>query len=160
MKRGRKPKYEPFGPLPYIDRAEVDKVKVKLAVPTECPYCKGPVELVTEYQAFDRTTVNWPYVYRCKPCDAHTWLHPHTHLPLGTLAHERLRTSRELAEKNFKRMYIVWGDKPQHAYKWLSKALGIPLKDCDFNLFTGAQCGEAERLCELRLQGSIPEGRA
>lgn len=126
----------PPEPLPHVSRRALMRVKDWMPPPDQCPYCTGPVELVNNSAIYyGKSYGKWPYVYRCKPCDAYVGLHPDTDLPLGTLADSPTREARKKAKAEFFRVMkqMNWGRSK--AYAWLSSELGIPKSQTHFGMF-------------------------
>ncbi len=70
-------------------------------------------------------------IYLCNAypkCDAKVGCHPRTIIALGTLANKELRRWRILAHQKFDPLWQsgVFSNR-QAAYKWLSKAMRLPL---------------------------------
>ena len=86
-------------PLPHVSRRALANVRDALPIPKHCPHCGEDVALVENSVIYNgKTYGKWPYIYRCAPCDAYVGLHPHTDIPLGTLAKKPLRKARIAAK--------------------------------------------------------------
>ena len=144
---------EPRHPLPHISRRALRRVKNPLPAPTECPYCSGLVELVSNSRIYNgREFGEWPYAFHCEPCDAYVGLHPHTDIPLGTLANVELRGARKVHKTYFQKVCETFDLGRTPAYQWLAGAMGIPVGECHFGWFNKQQCEQAGLLCLKRLQ--------
>lgn len=149
-------KIVPPAPLPYISRKALSRVTNPLPVPTACPYCGGPIELVSHMDVYGREYGNWPYVYRCSPCDAHVGLHPDTDIPLGTLANSELRSERAKQKAHFERLWKSGKMTRTGAYRWLAVQMNLSPDDCHWGIFTLEQCRMAGALCQLKANNEIP----
>lgn len=140
---------EPPAPLPHISRRALRRVKNPLPAPTHCPYCAGPVELVSNARIYNgREFGEWPYAFLCAPCDAYVGLHPHTDIPLGTLADKALREARKTHKASFHALIKARGLDRNDAYQWLAKKMGIPQGECHFGWFDHARCETAGNICQ------------
>ncbi|PSB26105.1 zinc-finger-containing protein [Chlorogloea sp. CCALA 695] len=77
-------------------------------------------------------------------CDARVGCHPRTIIALGTLANKELRRWRSLAHRKFDPLWQsgVFSSR-QGAYKWLSKAMRLPLEKTHVAMFDIRQCQRA-----------------
>lgn len=137
----------PPAPLPHVSRRALSRVTDGMQPPTQCRYCGGPVELVSNDAIYGRLYGDWPYAYRCAPCDAHVGLHPNTDLPLGILADRALRTAKTEAKQVWQRLSRLKGWKRGEAYRWLAGAMEIPKSECHFGHFDEFRCGLALGVC-------------
>lgn len=133
-------------------RHAVARVKNPLPAPTCCPYCNGPVELVTNDCIYGRCYGDWPWAYLCanRECGAYVGLHPMTAIPLGTLADADLREWRKRAKAAFNPLWQ--GSDAQFnrskAYAWLAGALGITeVGTCHIGWFDVGMCRRVIRAC-------------
>lgn len=150
-------KLTPPDPLPYVSRRSLARVKDVVPIPTECPACRGTVELVNNARIYGgRSYGGWPYAYICSPCDRYVGLHPHTDLPLGTLADKETRESRKRNKRDF--FVLLKRSKMSRArlYQHLADVMGIPVEECHWGLFTayqaqvaGDHCRDSIHLMEL-----------
>lgn len=148
-------KIEPPFPLPHVSRKALRRVKNPLPIPETCRYC-GPRTPVfpahhEEVYGYGRSYGEWPYVYLCESCGAYVGLHPHTDLPLGTLADKDLRKARKQNKAKFNRLMTQAMLSRSEAYQWLAEAMSIPAAECHWGWFEIEQCEQAGRLCEQRL---------
>ena len=88
-------------PLPFLSRSALKRVRDRLVPPTCCHFCKGEVQLVSNGHIYGREYGEWPYAYMCVGCGAYVGVHPHTDLPLGTLADSFTREARKVAKTPF-----------------------------------------------------------
>lgn len=138
--------------LPHISRRALKRVKSPLPVPTNCPYCNGEVSLVNNSEIYGgREFGEWPYAYLCKACDAYVGLHPHTDIPLGTIANRTLRTARNNHKTSFLELQKTKGWSRTEAYAWLADQLGIAVGECHFGWFDQGQCVIAGQLCAAEI---------
>lgn len=134
----------PF-PLPHVSRASLRRIKDPIAPPVTCPFCGGPVCLDSNDAIYrGKRYGEWPYVYMCEgSCDAYVGLHPHTDIPLGTLADRQTRSSRKDAKELFFAWLdaMQWGKKDRNiAYAKLAEVMQIPIKECHFAMFDQKRC--------------------
>jgi len=153
-------KIDPPYPLPHVSRRALARVKDKLPPPEQCPNCGDIVELVSNSEIYGREYGSWPYAYRCtnhRHCDSHVGLHPHTDLPLGSLADRRTREARRAC----KALFLEWQSfndwSRSQSYAWLAVRMGLPASQCHWGLFSvsdaelaGAICEEALSLARLK----------
>lgn len=130
------------------------RVTSPLPVPTECPYCHGPISLVNNAQIYGRSYGVWPWAYRCddRECGSHIGLHPYTSIPLGTIANAELRAARMAVKVVFNpiwRNHGAYSVQRSKAYTWLAEQLGIPKAQCHIGWFDLAMCARATALCRL-----------
>lgn len=138
----------PPAPLPYVSRRALKRVSDRMAPPTECRYCRGPVELVSNDQIYNgRQYGDWPYAYLCRPCDAFVGLHPNTDLPLGTIANRELREARKESKAAWQRLSKSRGWKRGEAYRWLAGQMEIPASECHFGHFELDRATTALTVC-------------
>lgn len=149
----------PPGPLPYVSRKALARVKDVMPIPTECPYCQGPVVLTHNSEIYHgKSYGHWPYVYLCQPCNAYVGLHPDTNLPLGTLATRALREARFAGKHQFIELSKRRGWTRNQSYAWLAQAMGISKETCHWAWFTITQANHAKALCREHLD-SLRSGR-
>ncbi len=112
--------------------------------PQRCPFCRSSVSLI------DSATIygcSYGFIYLCDAypsCDAKVGCHPGTIIALGTLANKELRRWRSLAHRKFDPLWQfgVFSSR-QAAYKWLSKAMRLPLEKTHVAMFNIRQCQRA-----------------
>lgn len=136
-------------------RRALARVKDPLPAPTECRFCQGEV-CITPHSAIyhGRSYGDWPWVYNCDDCGARVGMHPFTNIPLGTLANEALRKSRDTCKKPFEELWRSGGMGRNDAYRWLAGELGKSIAQCHFGLFEADDCERARQLCQARLDGA------
>lgn len=138
-------------PLPMISRKALRRIKHPTAIPTECPYCKGKVELVENSEIYHgRSYGEWPYAYLCRTsdCRAYVGLHPFTDIPLGTLADKATREARNKCKPPFNAIWEGGYKTRDEAYAWLAKQLRLKPEQCHFGLMNAEQCERAFEECE------------
>ena len=140
----------PF-PLPHISRRALRRVSHPLPVPTECPYCSSSIELISNSVIYGREFGEWPYAYSCQVCDAYVGLHPHTDLPLGSLADSALREARKEGKAIFYRMVDEMCNGRSEGYEWLAGQMKLDPSDCHWGMFTEEQCDNAAEICQRAL---------
>ena len=112
--------------------------------PQWCPFCRNSVSLIDSAKIYDQS---YGFIYLCNAypnCDARVGCHPKTIIALGTLANKELRTWRSLAHRKFDPLWQsgVFSSR-QIAYKWLSKAMKLPLSRTHVAMFDIRQCQRA-----------------
>ncbi len=127
---------------------------VHLPPPTVCRYCGGKVELVNNSEVYGRPRGRWPFVYLCKGCKAKVGVHPTTKIPLGTLADRDLQAARLMVHRIFDDLWRSGTMTRRHAYRLLSRKMGIPADRCHIGQFEMKDCLRAEKIAkELTTQG-------
>lgn len=141
------------GPLPHVSRRALARVRDRIAPPTACHCCGGPVKLTDNSEMYGgRSFGDWPFVYRCTQCQAYVGLHPDTDLPLGIMADRGTIVARKEAKAPFQRLTRErFGDNRNAAYAWLARELGIAPSICHFAMFGREQAERAARLCRMAL---------
>lgn len=142
----------PPSPLPHVSRSALKRVKDAMPPPNECNYCDGDVSLVGNHEIYGRNYGDWPYAYLCSDCGAYVGLHPHTDLPLGTLADKETREARKDGKASFIVLMRKRKMKRDNAYKWLAKRLRISQDKCHWAMFDVSTALNAKSAClsELR----------
>ena len=125
----------------------VKRVKHPAPIPHVCPACDGEVRLVHNSEIYGRGYGKWPYAYWCQPCDYYVGTHPHTDIPLGTMAGPKLREQRMLAKRRFLQLVELKNMTISQGYSWLSNQLDIPPVECHFGMFEEVRCKLAARAC-------------
>lgn len=128
-------------------RSATASVTNPLPAPTACPYCKSAVQLVENDviygRHYGRHYGEWPWAYRCAPCDAYVGLHPFTNIPLGTLATAPVRDARKQAKAHFNPLWQNGEMSRSEAYAWLAKALRIAnVNECHIGWFDIDRCAD------------------
>ena len=118
--------------------------------PQRCPFCRSSVSLIDSAKIYGHS---YGFIYLCNAypkCDAKVGCHPKTIIPLGTLADKELRKWRSLAHRKFDPLWQsgVFPSR-QIAYKWLSKAMKLPLERTHVAMFDIRQCQRAISLIEV-----------
>lgn len=139
----------------YIKHTAVARVKDALPIPTECPYCGGPVRLAHNAEIYGEAHGRWPYSYWCELCDAHVGVHPETNIPLGTLADAATRRARMYAKASFVSLTQVRGWSRTRMYDWLAQEMGLPRWKCHFGWFDKKRCLRARKICASALAVEI-----
>ena len=122
--------------------------------PYWCPFCRSSVSLIDSAKVFG---CSYGFIYLCDAypkCDARVGCHPRTIIPMGTLADKELRRWRSLAHRKFDPLWQsgVFPSR-QAAYKWLSKAMELPLSRTHVAMFDKRQCQRAIALIESFVRG-------
>ena len=118
--------------------------------PQRCPFCRSSVSLIDSATIYGRS---YGFIYLCDAypnCDARVSCHPKTIIPLGTLANKELRKWRSLAHRKFDPLWQcgVFSNR-QAAYKWLAKAMKLPLDRTHVAMFDIRQCQRAIACVEV-----------
>ena len=112
--------------------------------PQVCPFCRSSVSLIDSAKVYGQS---YGFIYLCNAypkCDACVGCHPGTITALGTLANKELRKWRNLAHRKFDPLWQsgVFSSR-QAAYKWLSKAMKLPLDKTHVAMFDIQKCQRA-----------------
>ena len=118
--------------------------------PQRCPFCNSRVSLIDSARIFG---CSYGFIYLCDHfphCDARVRCHPKTIIPMGTLADRELRKWRSLVHRKFDPLWQC-GVFPsrQAAYKWLSKAMRLPLEKTHVAMFDIQKCQRAIACIEV-----------
>ncbi|MBZ0073649.1 zinc-finger-containing protein [Bordetella hinzii] len=140
-------------PLPHVSRRALARVRDRIAPPTSCHCCGGPVRLTNNSDIYNGHSFgDWPFVYRCTQCQAYIGLHPDTDLPLGIMAGRATISARKAAKSVFLQLQTRrFGSDRGAAYAWLAHALGIAKTICHFAMFSEEQANRAAQVCRLEL---------
>lgn len=141
----------PF-PLPHISRRSLRRIDNPLPVPESCPYCSGSVELISNSHVYGKSHGTWPYLYSCQCCDAYVGLHPHTDLPLGSMADKRLRGARMQGKEIFYRLMHSLKLDRNNMYPWLAGHMNLFPAECHWAMFDEEQCDIAAGICQKAIR--------
>ncbi len=118
--------------------------------PQRCPFCRSSVSLIDSTKIYGQS---YGFIYLCNAypkCDARVSCHPGTIIALGTLANKELRKWRSLAHRKFDPLWQSGAfSNRQVAYKWLSKAMKLPLERTHVAMFNIRQCQRAIACVEV-----------
>lgn len=134
-------------PLPYVSRRALARVADPLPVPDRCPHCGNEPRFVDHAELYGgRRYGEWPYALACD-CGAYVGLHPHTDVPVGTLADARQREARKSGKALFEalRQHRRWSRR--RAYRWLANQMDLAVAETHWGWFDAYQCAKAEALC-------------
>ena len=139
-------------PLPQTSKKSIGKVLNPLPIPSICPHCAGNVKLQSNSVIYHgKEYGKWPYTYRCQrsSCHAYVGVHPHTFIPMGTLATAPMRDARKKAKAAFEPLYNGGPFSRTDAYKWLAGQLGIRnYEECHIGWFDVATCNRVIIACQ------------
>lgn len=123
-----------------------------LSPPTSCPYCGSSVSLVENKAIYGANFGNWPWAYRCDRdgCDSYVGTHPHTKIPLGTMANKETREARKAAHAAFDPLWKGTHWTRSKAYHWLSQKLQIKVRDCHIAMFDVETCKRVVALSDKK----------
>lgn len=145
-------KLEAPAPLPHVARRALRRVKNPIPLPEVCQFCGGTPRIVGHEEIYSgRRYGEWPYAVACDFCDAYVGLHPHTDIPLGTLADKATRDARKAGKAAFFALQELRGWSRREAYEWLAGQLEIPVSDCHWGWFDAETAHQAEQVCEQEL---------
>lgn len=118
--------------------------------PQRCPFCGSRVSLIDSAAIYG---CSYGFIYLCNAypkCDARVRCHPKTIIALGTLANKELREWRSLVHRKFDPLWQsgVFPSR-QAAYKWLAKAMRLPLERTHVAMFDVRQCQRAIACVEV-----------
>jgi len=142
-------------PLPHISRRSLKRVKHRVPVPDTCPYCGNDhVELVEHKAVYKRSYGEWPYLYLCRnqACGAYVGVHPHTDIPLGTLADLATREARKANKSWFMRLMKRQQCGLNIGYLWLSEEMNIRAEQCHWSMFDVDLCEQAGAICKAKFE--------
>jgi len=105
--------------------------------------CGKPVEIAHHTEVYGREYSDWPWMYRCRHCEASVGMHPFTSIPLGTLADKQLRSLRTACKQPFELIWQSGRINRDAAYELLAKHLRLNTEQCHFGLFDTEQCKAA-----------------
>lgn len=131
--------------MPPNDARAMARVIDRVPAPRICCHCGCPVRLANNSAIYGRPYGDWPWVYQCanRTCGAYVGTHPHTDLPLGTLADALTREARKRAKAEFNPLWETKRLSRTQAYARLAEKMGISASACHFGMFTVQQCREA-----------------
>lgn len=143
----------PPEPLPHVSRKALRRVKDPMPIPTACRYCgpNTPVFLVSNSEIYGREYGEWPYAYKCESCDSYIGVHPHTDIPLGTLADADLRKARKENKPFFLDVQKKRRWTRKQAYAWLAGKMAKPISECHWGWFEVYECERAGEICRKEL---------
>lgn len=132
------------------------RIPDKLEAPTHCRYCGSPVSFCSNAELYGRPCGNWPFGYYCGFCAAYVGCHPHTEVPLGTMATSALRKKRSAAHSAFDPIWKTKRLSRTKAYARLAHEMRIPRQACHMALFEAEDCDKVIEIAtrlkkELRL---------
>lgn len=133
-------------------RRATARVLNALPAPTVCS-CGRPVEIAHHEQVYGGEYSDWPWMYRCAPCDASVGMHPFTNIPLGTLADRELRAIRKACKQPFEMLWQNGRMDRKAAYGGLARHLRIPVEQCHFGWFDADTCRSARDWAVRALRG-------
>ena len=147
-------KIAPPAPLPHVSRRALKRIPYCLDKPLQCPCCEGgSVSLEDNKVVYGYSCGHWPYIYLCNDCGAYVGLHPHTDIPLGTLAQKKTRFSRMQNMQHFLLLQNLGVFKTRtECYQWLADEMKLPTHLCQFALFDSEQAKKAGDICKLKLE--------
>ena len=105
-----------------------------------CPYCGAEVVLKDSSVIYGTSygnvwiCSNWP------KCDAYVGCQQNSTRPLGRLANPELRYWKKQAHAKFDQLWKHGDMSHTNAYDWLSRELGVPIKECHIGMFDVDQC--------------------
>lgn len=114
-----------------------------------CDYCGKSAVLVTGEKIYpQRPDLHSLQFWSCAPCQAWVGCHRNSDaIPLGRLANARLRRAKRAAHSAFDPMWRSGGRTRRAAYEWLSKHLGVDVKDCHIGMFDIERCNQVVTVC-------------
>lgn len=148
-----KNKIDAPGPLPHVSRKALTRIPYCLEKPTSCHYCNGTVTIKNNSAVYKNPIGDWPYIYICSDCSAYVGLHPHTDIPLGTLADKSTRQARSENKKHFLLLSNLNRDKTRtEMYQWLADEMQLPIHECHWAHFNKEQAERAGLFCQMALK--------
>ena len=140
---------------PTSHRHAIATMLARVGKPPICPDCQQPGRLVERPANWrERTNERWRNKYVCDDCDTRVGCHPHSDVPLGTMAGPALRAARMAAHAAFDPLWrrkmrltgLSKSDARHRAYVWLATAMRLDLDDTHIGLFDEAQCRRVVQL--------------
>ena len=132
-------------------RVAIRRVKHPIQIPTTCRHCGGKVEPVHNSRIYGSAFGEWPWSYLCENCGAYVGMHPHTNLPLGTVANKSQRKARSFVKRLFNDLWVNSPNRREartKAYAWLASKMGLTEAECHFGLFDEDLCDRASDVIE------------
>ncbi|MFN2095125.1 zinc-finger-containing protein [Pantoea agglomerans] len=114
-----------------------------------CDYCGKPAVLVTGEKIYpQRPDLYSLEFWSCAPCQAWVGCHKNSDaIPLGRLADGALRRAKRAAHSAFDPIWRSGSKTRRAAYEWLSKQLGVDVKDCHIGMFDIERCNQVVTIC-------------
>jgi hypothetical protein len=138
--------------VPKQDTAEAFRRRARDPHPRDtpvCPYCQKLAQLVSGDLIYPQlSAVRDRLFWRCAPCNAHVGCHPHSAIPMGTLADTDLRRLRIAAHGAFDPYWRGRYMTRSEAYAWLADTLEIPLDQAHIAMLTPDQCRRVALICQ------------
>lgn len=118
-----------------------------------CPYCSKPSVLVGGLAIYPRRKdLAHKNFYQCSPCEAYVGCHQDTTEPLGRLSNAELRDAKMKAHAAFDPNWQSRKMARVHAYRLLSKNLGIHIDECHIGMFDVETCSKVVAICNSGLR--------
>jgi len=124
-----------------------------------CDYCHDSAVLVDSAEVYGGRS--YGLIWLCRPCGAYVGIHKDSkdHKPLGRLANAELRAAKVNAHSVFDPLWKRKMDKEgcskkearKAGYYWLSKQLGISMKECHIGMFDVSMCKRVVEVCRVFL---------
>ena len=139
------------GHLPYVSRSSLKRVTDNLPPITQCP-CGGTVSIKHHNYIYGMAYSDWPWVYFCEDCRAYVGMHPHTDLPLGTLANAVVRKARKRERVAFTELQDWLGVNQNEMREWLAGQMQMPVEQCHWAMFDEATAVKAGKICRRTMK--------
>jgi Protein of unknown function (DUF3268). len=122
-----------------------------------CPYCNTPAKLSSSCEVYQGRDYGMIWICANYPrCDSYVGVHDGTDKPLGRMANRELRFWKKRAHAAFDPFWKTKKLKRVHAYSRLSRALGIPMKECHIGMFDVEDC---KRVIDVCINQGLPDFR-
>lgn len=114
-----------------------------------CDYCGKDAALVSGKELYPhRPDLFGIQLWKCTPCEAWVGCHKRSNaVPLGRLANAELRKAKSAAHAAFDPIWKSGSKSRMGAYKWLSKQLNVPFKECHIGMFDIERCQQVVTVC-------------
>ena len=120
-----------------------------------CRYCLNPAVLLRLGEDGYPYQKDYGPIWTCTPCQSWVGCHPGTENALGGLANAELRAAKMAAhaafdplwKKKMRRDGCSQGDARRAGYRWLSKQLGIPIKQTHIGEMDLDECRRVVEVC-------------
>jgi ssDNA-binding Zn-finger/Zn-ribbon topoisomerase 1 len=117
----------------------------------ECPYCGSTADLCPDSVVYGRSFGRRVWVCQNYPeCDSYVGVHFSTDDPLGRLANKELRERRIEAHAWFDPIWKAGDMSRAAAYRWLAKAMQMPVDDVHIGQFDLGLCEAVIEICRGR----------
>jgi len=116
---------------------------------TPCPYCDGPVPLLTGREVYPhRPDLAGKPIYACLPCGAWAGCHPGTTKRVGRLANAHSRRLKIAAHDAFDPLWKSGRMTRKQAYAWLRQQTGLDERECHMGWMSDEDLQRVIEVCQ------------